>query len=211
MTIKHQLFFEYPFNQHMKRELLHGHGVLGMCVKLSIMDMFAANQVAEELKAIVENHQLIERYKTTPYDKRKDAFPEGEPKRIEVSEKTLQNMHQLMLKLSYGVKSTLFDEKDEGDEEESTKDDDDAIPTNEKFCVQLIKVGPTKLQVVKAIKESTHLSLKESKELADAAEMQSCTIVAKGLNFSQATELKTRLLECGAVAAVILQSTIPQF
>lgn len=194
----------------MKRELLHGHGVLGMCVKLSIMDMFAANQVAEELKAVVENHQLIERYKTTPYNQRKDSFPDGEPKRIEVSEKTLQNLYQLMLKLSYGVKSTLFDEKDEGDEEKSAESED-AVPTNEKFCVQLIKVGPTKLQVVKAIKESTHLSLKEAKELADAAEYQSSTIAAKDLTFFEAIELKRKLLESGATAAVLSQSTIPQF
>lgn len=192
----------------MKRELLHGHGVLGMCVKLSIMDMFAANQVAEELKAVVENHQLIERYKTTPYDQRKDSFPDGEPKRIEVSEKTLQNLYQLMLKLSYGVKSTLFDEEDE---EEGAEDDDDGVPTNEKFCVQLIKVGPTKLQVVKAIKESTHLGLKEAKELADAAEYQSSTIVAKDLTYFEAIELKRKLLESGATAAALSQSTIPQF
>ena len=192
----------------MKRELLHGHGVLGMCVNLSIMDMFAANQTAEELKAVVINHQLIERYKTTPYDQRKDAFPEGEPKRIEVSEKTLQNMHQLMLKLSYGVKSTLFEELDEDKEDggKNAEDDGDVVPTNEKFCVQLIKVGPTKLQVVKAIKEHTHLSLKESKELADAAETQSCTIVAKDLTFFEAIELKRRLLESGATAAALSQS-----
>lgn len=105
----------------MKRELLHGHGVQGMRVDLSLMDMFAANQVAEELKAVVINHQLIERYKTTPYDQRKDSFPDGEPKRIEVSEKTLQNLYQLMLKLSYEIKSTLFDEEDEEDEEESAE------------------------------------------------------------------------------------------
>lgn len=97
----------------VKREILHGHGMQGMRVDLSIADMFAANQVADELKAVVENHHRIEQYKTTPYDQRKEAFPEGEPKRIEVSEKTLQNMHQLMLKLSYEVKSTLFDADDE--------------------------------------------------------------------------------------------------
>lgn len=106
----------------MKRELLHGHGVQGMRVDLSLMDMFAANQVAEELKAVVENHKNREKYNSTPYDQRKTTFPKGEPKRIEVSEKTLQNMHQLMSKLSHEAKSTLFDELDE-DEEEGAEDD----------------------------------------------------------------------------------------
>lgn len=198
----------------MKRELIHGHGVLGMCVKLSIMDMFAANQVAEELKAVVENHQLIEQYKTTPYDKRKDAFPEGEPKRIEVYEKTLQNMHQLMLKLSYGVKSTLFDEKDEENDEgneEKSAESEDAVPTNDKFCVQLVSVGQAKLLVLKTIKEFSCMSLKEAKDLVDVAEERGNVIVAKDLSFVQATELKTKLLENGATAATLLQSTFQPF
>lgn len=100
----------------MKREILHGHGVQGMRVDLSVMDMFAANQVANELRDVVDNHCRIEQYKTTPYDQRKEAFPDGEPKRIELSEKTLKNLHLLMCKLSYESKSTLFDVDDEDDE-----------------------------------------------------------------------------------------------
>lgn len=113
----------------MKRELLHGHGVQGMCVSLSIMDMFAAGQTAEELKAVVENHRLVERYKTTPYDQRKDAFPEGEPKRVELSEKTLDNLHKLLCKLSLESKSTLFEELDENEEDggKSAEDDDNLV------------------------------------------------------------------------------------
>lgn len=123
MTIKHQLFFEYPFNQHMKRQILHGEGIQGMCLTLSVCDMFAAGQAANELKTVLDNHKNIEEYKAAPYDKRKDLYPEGEPKRIELCETALQNLHQLMLKLSYEAKSTLFDEEDEEDEEESAEDE----------------------------------------------------------------------------------------
>ena len=192
----------------MKRELLHGHGVQGMRVDLSLMDMFAANQVAEELKAVVENHKNCEKYNSTPYDKRKELFPDGAPKRIEMSEKTLQNLHRLMCKLSSESNSTLFEELDENEEDggKSVEDDGNAAPVNEKFCVQLYKVGPTKLQVIKTIKEFTHLSLKETKEMIDAAECRSCTIVAKDLSYSEALKFREELLESNAVADILSQS-----
>jgi ribosomal protein L24 len=160
--------------------------------------MFAAGQAANELKTVLDNHKKIEEYKAAPYDKRKDLYPEGEPKRIELCETALQNLHQLMLKLSYEAKSTLFDEEDEEDGRESAEDDGDAIPTNEKFCVQLIKVGPTKVQVVKTIKEFSCMSLTEAKNLVDVAEERDNVIVAKDLAFFEAIELKGRLLESGA-------------
>lgn len=101
----------------MKREILRGHGIQGMRIDLSVCDMFAANQVADELKTVITNHANCEMYKNTPYDMRKKAFPEGEPKRIEVSEKTLQNIYKMMCKLSYASKSTLFEDEDEDDEQ----------------------------------------------------------------------------------------------
>ena len=97
----------------MKREILRGHGVQGMRIDLNVFDMFAANQVTNELGLVIANHAICETYKNTPYDKRKEAFPDGEPKRIEVSEETLQNIHRLMCKLSYASKSTLFEDEDE--------------------------------------------------------------------------------------------------
>lgn len=106
----------------MKREILYGHGVQGIRVDLSVCDMFVAGQVANELKTVLDNHKNIEEYKAAPYDKRKDLYPEGEPKRIELCETVLQNLHQLMSKLSHEAKSTLFDELDE-DEEEGAEDD----------------------------------------------------------------------------------------
>ena len=192
----------------MKREILYGHSVQGMHVDLNACDMVVAGQTAKELKAVVENHRLVERYKTTPYDQRKDAFPEGEPKRVELSEKTLNNLHKLLCKLSLESKSTLFEELDENEEDggKSAEDDGDAAPTNEKFCVQLYKVGPTKLLVLKAIKEFTHLSLKEAKDMVDAAECQSCTIVAKDLSYSEALKFRKVLNENNAVAGVLSQS-----
>lgn len=101
----------------MKKEILRGHGVQGMRVDLSVGDMFAANQVADELKTVIDNHTSCKEYNKTPFDKRKELFPEGAPTRIEVSENTLNNLHQLMCKLAYNCKSTMFDADDEDDEQ----------------------------------------------------------------------------------------------
>lgn len=100
----------------MKREILRGHGVQGMRVDLSVMDMFAANETANELKNVIDNHKECKEYNSTPFDKRKELFPEGAPSRIEVSEMTLNNLHKLMCKLAYDCKSTMFDADDEDDE-----------------------------------------------------------------------------------------------
>lgn len=192
----------------MKREILHGHGIQGMRVDLSIADMFAANQVADELKAVVENHYLIEKYKTTPYDQRKEAFPEGEPKRIEVSEKTLQNMHQLMLKLSYEVKSTLFDVNDEKEDRGNKtliKDDPYAYPAGYVYDVMLLDVGQTKLQAVRAIKECCEFGLRESKELVDKAEFHPVRIITYSTE-ANAKKLADLLKEVGAIAEVVPHS-----
>lgn len=100
----------------MKREILRGHGIQGMRIDLSVCDMFAASQVADELKNVLDNHKKIEEYKQCPYDKRKEAYPEGEPKRIEISEKILENLLSLMNKLSFESKSTLFTEEDDDEQ-----------------------------------------------------------------------------------------------
>lgn len=97
----------------MKREVLHGEGIQGMRFTLSVCDMFVASQAADELKLIIDNHKAIEEYQKTPYDKRSERFPDGEPKRTELSDSVLSNLHSLMLKLSYECKSTLFTEDEE--------------------------------------------------------------------------------------------------
>lgn len=97
----------------MKREILRGHGIQGMRIDLSVCDMFAASQVADELKNVLDNHKKIEEYKQCPYDKRKEAYPEGEPKYVELSKETLENLLLLMNKLSFESKSTLFTEEDD--------------------------------------------------------------------------------------------------
>ena len=102
----------------MKREILRGLGIQGMRIDLNVCDMFAANQVANELKTVITNHANCEEYKNTPYDKRKGTFPGGEPKRIEVSEKTLQNIYKMMCKFSHESKSTLFEDEDENEDDE---------------------------------------------------------------------------------------------
>lgn len=102
----------------MKREILHGYSIQGMRIDLNVCDMFAANQVANELKTVVANHAMCDGYKNTPFDRRKNAFPGGEPKRIEVSEETLLKLCQLMCKLSLPEnKNTLFEIVDEDEDE----------------------------------------------------------------------------------------------
>ena len=68
----------------MKRKLLRGQGAQGMCLTLSVCDMFAASKVANELFDVIENHEDCGGYANCPYDQRKERYPEGQPKRIEV-------------------------------------------------------------------------------------------------------------------------------
>ena len=62
------------------------------------------------------------------------------------------------------------------------------------FDVVLAEVGPTKLQVVKAVKEACGLGLKEAKDLVDAAP----ATVKEGLSKEEAENLKKAIEEAGA-------------
>jgi large subunit ribosomal protein L7/L12 len=63
------------------------------------------------------------------------------------------------------------------------------------FTVVLKEAGPSKLAVVKAVKELTGLGLKESKDLVDAAPSN----IKEGVTKDEAEGLKKSLEEAGAV------------
>ena len=62
------------------------------------------------------------------------------------------------------------------------------------FDVILKAAGPSKLAVVKLVKELTSLGLKESKELVDAAPKE----IKEGVTKDEAESLKKQLEEAGA-------------
>lgn len=62
------------------------------------------------------------------------------------------------------------------------------------FDVVLKSAGPSKLNVVKIVKELTGLGLKEAKELVDGAPKN----VKEGVSKAEAEELKAKLAEAGA-------------
>ncbi|CDN31383.1 LSU ribosomal protein L7/L12 (P1/P2) [Mucinivorans hirudinis] len=62
------------------------------------------------------------------------------------------------------------------------------------FDVVLVNAGGAKLQVVKAVKESAGLGLKEAKDLVDAAPCK----VKEGVSKEEAEALKSALVEAGA-------------
>lgn len=66
--------------------------------------------------------------------------------------------------------------------------------TGSNFDIILSNVGTFKLQVVKAVKESLGLGLKEAKELADFAP----SVIASGVDFVTASRVKSNLENCGA-------------
>ena len=63
------------------------------------------------------------------------------------------------------------------------------------FDVILKEAGPTKLQVVKAVKELTGLGLKEAKDIVDAAPKA----VKEGVSKAEAEGIQKALEEAGAV------------
>jgi len=62
------------------------------------------------------------------------------------------------------------------------------------FNVILKSGGPSKLNVVKIVKDITGLGLKEAKELVDGAPRA----IKEGVNKAEAEELKTKLSDAGA-------------
>jgi large subunit ribosomal protein L7/L12 len=72
-----------------------------------------------------------------------------------------------------------------------------AAPAEEEkteFDVILAEVGPTKMAVIKAVKEVTGLGLKDSKELVDNAPKA----IKEGVSKADADEIKAKLEEAGA-------------
>lgn len=70
----------------------------------------------------------------------------------------------------------------------------DAAEEKTSFDVVLAEVGAAKLQVVKAVKEACGLSLKEAKDLVDAAPAK----IKEGLSKEEAENLKKAIEESGA-------------
>ncbi len=70
----------------------------------------------------------------------------------------------------------------------------DAAEEQTQFDVILKAAGPSKLAVVKLVKELTSLGLKESKELVDAAPKA----IKEGVTKDEAESLKKQLEEAGA-------------
>jgi len=66
------------------------------------------------------------------------------------------------------------------------------------FAVELTNAGSQKIQVIKALRETTTLGLKEAKDLADAAPK----IVKEGVSKEEAEEMKKKLEAAGAVVTV---------
>lgn len=66
------------------------------------------------------------------------------------------------------------------------------------FTVMLKEAGPSKLAVVKLVKELTGNGLKESKDLVDGAPVA----LKEGISKDEAAALKTALEEAGAVVEV---------
>ena len=62
------------------------------------------------------------------------------------------------------------------------------------FDVELTEVGPNKVKVIKVVRESTGLGLKEAKDVVDGAPK----VVKEGVSKAEAEEMKTKLEAEGA-------------
>jgi large subunit ribosomal protein L7/L12 len=74
----------------------------------------------------------------------------------------------------------------------------DEAEVQTEFTVILKEAGPSKLGVVKLVKELTGLGLKEAKELVDAAPKA----IKEGVSKEEAEALKSQLTEAGATVEV---------
>ena len=74
----------------------------------------------------------------------------------------------------------------------------DAGEEQSEFTVELTEAGGSKIAVIKAVKESCGLGLKEAKEMVDGAPAE----VKAGLKKEDAEELKTKLEEAGATVTL---------
>ncbi len=62
------------------------------------------------------------------------------------------------------------------------------------FDVELTEVGPSKVKVIKVVREATGLGLKEAKDVVDSAPK----VIKEGISKAEAEELKTKLEAEGA-------------
>lgn len=118
----------------MKKKLIYSEGVSGMRIELSLGDMFMANQMANRIESIINRNEEIAKYNKIPYDKRVDSDNNKieQPVKLEFTPEELQNMLTVFEKLSRSIKSTLFEEVDENDlddtEDKSWNEPDQYIP-----------------------------------------------------------------------------------
>jgi large subunit ribosomal protein L7/L12 len=75
----------------------------------------------------------------------------------------------------------------------------EAVEEKTEFTVVLKEAGPSKLAVVKAVKELTGLGLKEAKDLVDGAPSN----IKEGIAKDEAEGLKKSLEEAGAVVELV--------
>ena len=66
------------------------------------------------------------------------------------------------------------------------------------FAVELIETGGQKINVIKALREVTHLGLKEAKDLVDSAPK----VVKEGATKEEAEEIKKKLEQAGAKVTI---------
>ena len=101
----------------MQKTIVLGEGVQGINLLLSIGDMSAASNIATKLQKTLNSMELKEKYDKTPYDKRKEEFPEGQPKVVELDKETVSNLLIFMRKISAELHATIFDDVDDEEEE----------------------------------------------------------------------------------------------
>ncbi|HUM82881.1 MAG TPA: 50S ribosomal protein L7/L12 [Lachnospiraceae bacterium] len=69
----------------------------------------------------------------------------------------------------------------------------EAVEEKTEFDVELTEIGPSKVKVIKVVREVTGLGLKEAKDLVDAAPK----VVKEAMSKEDAEELKKKLEEAG--------------
>ncbi len=70
----------------------------------------------------------------------------------------------------------------------------EAAEEKDEFDVELTDVGPSKVKVIKVVREVTGLGLKEAKDVVDGAPK----VIKEGVSKAEAEELKTKLEAEGA-------------
>jgi large subunit ribosomal protein L7/L12 len=99
-----------------------------------------------------------------------------------------------ILKKEYGIEPVAFSAPVAVASSGSDDNSAEAIEEKSSFDVVLKSAGPSKLAVVKLVKEMTGLGLKEAKELVDGAPKA----IKEGAPKDEAAALKSRLEEVGA-------------